>query len=224
MGMCLQPSHFPFLMLPQCQGSPCSVPQSHSKACLSTGGHRPGLQVCHMYLRCSGSQGRAVTLGNRFLLTQHKSQVPRTMTVRANARKHLGIATWAPGCHCPHFTDDQVSQTGEVQCLTVSLQAGSGTHAQNHTTCTTSLEKQPEPCLPPKTLLPDSLLHTEISWSLLQTLRRAAQMSQRLLFSMARRPYRAQPQPGAQQSLEERNELFPTLAWAAASPKCRELG
>lgn len=144
MGMCLQPSHFPFLMLPQCQGSPCSIPQSCSKACLSTRGRRPGLQACHMYLRC-----QAVTLAPA---ENPESQVPRTMTVRANARKHLVISTWAPSCHCPHFTDDKVSGIGEVQCLTASLQPGSRTHAQNHTRCTTSLEKHPEPCLPPDTL------------------------------------------------------------------------
>lgn len=33
MGLCLWPSHFLFLMLPPCQGSPCSLPQYRSKAC-----------------------------------------------------------------------------------------------------------------------------------------------------------------------------------------------
>lgn len=137
--------------------------------------------------------------------------MPRTMTVRAKARKHLVISTWAPSCHCPHFTDDKVTWIGEVQCLTASLQPGSRTHAQNHTTCTTSLEKHPEPCLPPETLLPASLLRTESS--LTADFEKSCPNEPKASTSdTAHRPYRAQPQPGAQQSLGRTGWAFPIQA------------
>lgn len=139
-------------MFPWCQGSPCSLPQSHSKACLSAGVSRLGLQVCHMDPRWPEAQGQAATLAPAGELDSSRDstshECPRTMAVTANAKKYLVISMWAPSCHCPHFTDDKVSRIGKDQCITVCLHRALKLMLRTMMVGTVSQEKQPEPCCP----------------------------------------------------------------------------
>lgn len=106
-----------------------------------------------------------------------------------------------------HFTDDKVSQIGKSS---VSQPVCSLAPERMLKTMQPALRpwKASRTLSPPEDT-PPCFPSLRVSYSSLQTWRRAAQMSQRLLRATARRPHRAQPQPGAHQSLGRKGQVFP---------------
>lgn len=112
-----------------------------------------------MYLRWSESQDQAVTLAPATSKSGKEIPLETALvmaTVKANAGK---LSMWATGYHYPHFTDDRspVYHSQPACSLAPELML------RTTMTCTTSLEKQPEPHLLPKMFLTASLLRAKDS-------------------------------------------------------------